>query len=94
MVDRSDSERLRGFGNGLTDGQTFAIVELLSRLKNYSLFDFVNKSMYGVCSSLCGLLVHFLIICFLLATVFTIIITSSLFLSVFVQHILAQLSLS
>ena len=54
--------------------------------------DFVTKSKYSVCSSLC--VVQFLIICFLLATVFTIIIISSLFLSVFVHYILAQLSLS
>ena len=30
VVDRSNSERLRGFGDGLTDGQTYAIVESLS----------------------------------------------------------------
>ena len=30
LVDRSNSERLRGFGDGLTDGQTYAIVESLS----------------------------------------------------------------
>ena len=33
MVDRSNSERLRGFGNGQTDRWTFAILESLSRLK-------------------------------------------------------------
>ena len=33
MADRHDSERLRGFGDGLTDEWTFAIVELLLRLK-------------------------------------------------------------
>ena len=33
MVDRSNSERLRGFCNGLTDRRTFAILESLSRLK-------------------------------------------------------------
>ena len=33
MVDRSNSERLRGFCDRRTDGQTFAIVESLSRLK-------------------------------------------------------------
>ena len=42
MADRQDSERLRGFGNGLTDrqtdGQTLAIVELLSQLKNSKLW--------------------------------------------------------
>ena len=32
MDDRSNSEMLRGFGDGLTDGQTFVIVELLSQL--------------------------------------------------------------
>ena len=30
MADRHDSERLRGFGDGLTDRQTFAILESLS----------------------------------------------------------------
>ena len=33
MADRPDSERLRGFCDGLTDRRTFAIVESLSRLK-------------------------------------------------------------
>ena len=35
MADRHDSERLRGFGDRQTDGQTFAIVESLPRLKTY-----------------------------------------------------------
>ena len=34
MADRSNSERLRGFCYGQTDGQTFAILELLLRLKS------------------------------------------------------------
>ena len=33
MADKSNSERLRGFDNGRTDGRTFAILESLSRLK-------------------------------------------------------------
>ena len=33
LADRLDSERLRGFDFRLTDRQTFAIVESLSRLK-------------------------------------------------------------
>ena len=33
MVDRSDSEWLRGFCDRLTDRRTFAILESLSRLK-------------------------------------------------------------
>ena len=35
MVDRSDSERLRGFDDRWTDGQIFVILESLSQLKNY-----------------------------------------------------------
>ena len=34
MVDRSDSERLRGFCDRQTDGRTFAILESLLRLKS------------------------------------------------------------
>ena len=33
MAVRHDSERLRGFGDGQTDRQTFAILELLLQLK-------------------------------------------------------------
>ena len=33
LVDRSNSERLRGFCNRQTDRRTFAILESLSRLK-------------------------------------------------------------
>ena len=45
MVDRSNSERLRGFGDKLTDGQTFAIVDSLSRLK---IFITVNASVSSI----------------------------------------------
>ena len=38
MADRQDSERLKGFGNRLTDGQTFAILELLSRLTRLNVY--------------------------------------------------------
>ena len=34
MADRLDFERLRGFCDGQTDGQTFAILESLLRLKS------------------------------------------------------------
>ena len=37
IADRLDSEMLRGFCDGRTDGQTFAILELLSRLKAWML---------------------------------------------------------
>ena len=43
MVDRSNFERLRGFGEGLTDGQTFAIVESLFQLKTV----FVRWMFFG-----------------------------------------------
>ena len=33
MVNSSNSERLMGFGDGLTDRRTFTILELLLRLK-------------------------------------------------------------
>ena len=33
MADKHDSERQRGFGSRLSDGKTFAILELLLRLK-------------------------------------------------------------
>ena len=36
MVERSNSDRLRGFCDRQTDRQTFAILESLSRLKNYA----------------------------------------------------------
>ena len=39
MVDRSDSERLRGFCDGLMYRRTFAILESLLRLKIYSKCD-------------------------------------------------------
>ena len=44
MVNRSDSERLRGFCDRRTDRRTFAILESLSRLKRtYSRYDAKSK---------------------------------------------------
>ena len=42
MVDRSDSERLRGFCDGLMYRRTFAILESLLRLKIYSKCDSIS----------------------------------------------------
>ena len=49
MVDRSNSERLRGFDFGLTDRQTdrFAIVESLLQLKNKEIDATHNISMFN-----------------------------------------------
>ena len=49
MDDRSNSERLRGFGNGLTDGQTFAIVELLFFILYLILLIKVSMVSVAVC---------------------------------------------
>ena len=46
MMKDDDFKLLKGFALGRTDGQTFAIVESLSRLKSYCYFFFLtlNKS--------------------------------------------------
>ena len=46
MVDRSKSERLRVFCDGLTDRRTFAILESLSRLK--MIYDLPGSGLLGV----------------------------------------------
>ena len=47
-ADRHDSERLRGFGDGQTARQTFAILELLLRLKR-QMIKFPNKKEQCKC---------------------------------------------
>ena len=44
MVDRSNSDRLRGFCDGQTNRRTFAIVESLSGLKNTDLKMYLYKT--------------------------------------------------
>ena len=48
MADMCNSERLRGFGNGQTDRWTFAILELLSRLKSLMLSSIVILLVYAL----------------------------------------------
>ena len=52
MFDRSNSERLRGFGNGQMVRRTFVIVESLSRLKTFLTKTFTHDRLTTVTSKL------------------------------------------